>query len=167
MACRKSGDGIRFVDDDKSVYVGQSAIHGDGVFAGRAYGKGQVVWQMTGRLHSNLVTETYPNFVGIGPDAWINPDSPIDRLNHSCAPNAAFNRKRLLYALRDIAQREEITIDYSTTEADPDWMMKCHCKILGCREILRAIYISFAERDKPPPASPLMQLVWRKRRMGS
>lgn len=165
LACRKSSDGIRFVDGDRSVYISQSAIHGFGLFAGRDYGKGHAVWQMTGRLHSGVVTETCPNFVGIGPDTWINPDSPTVRMNHSCMPNAAFHRKRMLYSLRDIVKGEEITIDYSTTEADPDWSMDCHCNVPGCRRKLHAIHISFAEWDKPPPASPLMQRVWRKRRV--
>lgn len=165
LASRKPFHEMRFVNGDRSIFVGRSAIHCDGVFAGREYREGHVVWQMTGRIHSNLVTENFPNFVGIGPNTWMNPDSPIDRLNHSCTPNVAFNRKRLLYALRDITEGEEITIDYSTTEVDPHWSMECDCKKPNCRQVLHAIHLSFAECDEPPPASPLMQRVWRKRRV--
>ena len=56
-----------------------------------------------------------------------------------------------------------MTIDYSTTEADPAWAMACSCGAAGCRKMLYSIQHSFAHQAEPPPASPVMQLVWRNR----
>ena len=57
-----------------------------------------------------------------------------------------------------------MTIDYSTTEADAAWAMPCSCGAENCRRMLYSIQHSFAQWAEPPPASPLMQLVWRNRR---
>jgi hypothetical protein len=154
----------RWVDAAKSIYIGRSAIHGEGMIAGRRFEAGEVVWKMTGRPVFGAVTESGPNYIGLGPDVWLDPDRPLDRINHHCAPNAAFGSRRQLLAVRPIDPHEEVTIDYSTTEADPAWSMRCGCGAANCRKMLYAIQHSFAERPEPPLASPLMQLVWHHRR---
>ena len=112
------------------------------------------------------VTESGPNYIGLGPDVWIDPDLPLDHINHHCAPNAAFGPRRQLIALRPIEPHDEVTIDYSTTEADPAWTMACGCGARAAAAgMLYAIQRSFADRPEPPVASPLMQLVWRRRRI--
>ena len=60
-------------------------------------------------------------------------------LNHSCNPNGALVTKRLLIALRPIAAGEEITMDYSLTDSDPFWEIKCSCGAPSCRKHIRAI----------------------------
>ena len=134
------------------------------MIAGRRFEAGEVVWRLTGKPVFGAVTESGPNYIGLGPDVWIDPDRPLDHINHHCAPNAAFGPRRQLIALRPIEPDEEVTIDYSTTEADPAWTMHCACGAPGCRGTLFAIQRSFADRPEPPMASPLMQLVWRQRR---
>jgi hypothetical protein len=153
----------RWVDAARSIYIGRSPIHGEGMIAGRRFEAGEMVWKLSGTPVFGAVTESGPNYIGLGPNVWIDPDLPLDRINHHCAPNAAFGPRRQLLALRPIEPHEEVTIDYSTTEADPAWKMACGCGAPECRGMLYAIQRSFADRPEPPVASPLMQLVWRHR----
>ncbi len=153
-----------YVDASRSIYIASSAVEGKGMFAGIPFDAGQQICVLRGDLKRGPVpSEQGPNWIGIGPGQWIDPQLPLDHINHSCIPNAAFGRKRSLRALRDIGVGEEITMDYSTTETDPDWTMACDCRQTGCRRGLHAIQISFADSLEAPPASPLMQLVWRNR----
>ena len=41
-------------------------------------------------------------------------------------------------AVEAIAKGQEILIDYSTTEADPNWKMACKCGTPQCRGTVRA-----------------------------
>jgi hypothetical protein len=164
MSLRASVGLSRWVDAAKTIYIGRSEIHGEGMIAGRRFEAGEVVWTMTGTPVFGAVTESGPNYIGIGPDVWLDPDLPLDHVNHHCAPNAAFGARRQLVALRPIGPHEEVTIDYSTTEADPAWAMRCGCGAAECRGMLYSIQHSFAAQAEPPKASPLMQLVWRHRR---
>ena len=60
------------------------------MIAGRRFEPGEAVWKLTGKPVFGAVTESGPNYIGIGPDVWIDPDLPFDHINHHCAPNAAF-----------------------------------------------------------------------------
>jgi SET domain len=164
MSLRASVGLRQWVDAAKSIYIGRSPIHGKGMIAGRAFEPGERIWTLTGNMIFGAVTESGPNYIGIGPDVWIDPDKPLDHINHHCAPNAAFGPRRQLLALRPIEPHEEVTIDYSTTEADPAWTMGCDCGAAECRHQLFAIQRSFEDRPHAPHASPLMQLVWQHRR---
>ena len=134
------------------------------MIAGRRFEMGEPVWTLTGKPIFGAVTESGPNYIGLGPDVWIDPDLPLDHINHHCTPNAAFGPRRQLLALRPIEPHEEVTIDYSTTECDAAWAMRCGCGAEDCRGTLYSIQHSFALQDEAPAASPLMQLVWRQRR---
>ena len=133
------------------------------MFAGRRFESGEELCTLSGRVVFGAITEDGPNYIGLGPDVWIDPVSPLDQVNHRCTPNAAFSARRKLRALGVIHPGEEITIDYSTTEADADWWMRCECGAPDCRAVLFAIQRSFADQAVAPPASPLMQLVWQHR----
>ncbi len=164
FALRRGSEDRVYIDKRRTLYFANSAIHGRGVHAGQGFSTGDVIWKMSGRpvFHSSAHGE--PNYVGISPNVWIDPDPPIDTMNHSCAPNAAFGRNFELVALRAIHSHDEITFDYSTTEADPEWAMLCGCGVETCREELRAIHIAFAHSRFSPAASPVMQQVWRTQR---
>lgn len=105
-----------------------SSIHGYGVIAKEPIKKGRFIADLRG---SRVVYKTtiqgqsnrYENWIGIGKDTWIDPIDEFQYLNHSCNPSAGLKgtRSLKLYAMRDIAPGEEITIDYSTTEEDPDY----------------------------------------------
>jgi hypothetical protein len=165
FSVRKSIAGRYFGGDGSFLYHDTSPIAGEGVFAGRDFRVGEKIWTMTGMVYGNSRTGQDPDFVGLGPGLWMDPDPPLNKLNHSCAPNAYFGPKRQLFAQHPIRKGEEVTFDYSTSEVDPQWTMACDCRAKGCRRGLHAIQISFADRDEPPPASPLMQLLWRTRRV--
>ena len=55
-------------------------------------------------------------------------------INHSCAPNTFFRctpERAEVYALRDIAAGEELTVDYG--ESQHDGRLPCRCGAAGCR----------------------------------
>jgi hypothetical protein len=162
FALRRGSEHRVYIDKARTVYIGDSAIHGRGVHAGRGFGAGDVIWKMTGKPVFHSSAEGEPNLVGVSPTMWIDPDPPISHMNHSCAPNAAFGPKFELVALQPIFAHDEITFDYSTTEADPAWTMACACAHPDCRAALRAIQIAFAGAHEPPAASPIMQQLWRR-----
>lgn len=164
FSLRKSLSGRYFGEDGSFLYHDSSPIAGEGVFAGRDFVAGEKIWTMTGRVYGNSRTGQDPDFVGLAPGLWMDPDAPLNKLNHSCAPNAHFGPKRQLFALHPIRKGAEITFDYSTSEVDAQWTMACDCRAKGCRRGLHAIQVSFADRTEPPPASPMMQLLWRTRR---
>lgn len=163
LALRRYRRGVFAQGLPANTYIAKSAINGLGLFASKPFAAGQTICSLSGDLKRNPAS-TRPNWIGIGPKTWVDPKRPLDHVNHSCAANAAFSSRRRLVALRAIGAAEEITLDYSTTEVDPDWTMACDCRALGCRLGLHAIHISFADHVEAPPASPLMQLIWRKRR---
>ncbi len=164
----RAGPGERvYMNKAQTVYLAQSDIHGRGAFAGQGFSKGDVIWKMSGRPVFHSASDSEPNHVGIAPGFWINPDAPIDTMNHSCAPNAAFDRNLELVALDTIHAHEEIVFDYSTTEADLDWQMECDCGASGCRSRLFSIQFAFADAHFPPAASPAMQQAWYAHKRGA
>ncbi len=56
-------------------------------------------------------------------------------VNHSCDPNAWWAGDTLV-ARRDIAAGDELTIDYSTGNADPSFLLACHCESYRCRQMV-------------------------------
>lgn len=115
---------------DRKVHlaVRQSGIHGFGVFALEPVKKGKFIAELQGSriyyessIHGQ--SNRYGDWIGVGKDKWIDPVDEFQYLNHSCNPNAGLKGAHTLrlYALRDITEGEEITIDYSTTESDPDY----------------------------------------------
>jgi len=55
-------------------------------------------------------------------------------INHSCAPNTFFRctpQRAEVYALRDIAAGEELTVDYG--ESQHNGRLPCRCGAPGCR----------------------------------
>jgi hypothetical protein len=150
-----------FTDASEATYVGLSSIEGLGVFAGREFAVNDPICTLTGpHRFGPVAMETGPNWIGIGKSEWIDPDLPLDHINHSCEPNAAFSEGLILRAIRPIARDEEITMDYSTTEADLTWRMSCACGTPSCRRTLTSIQTAFADLDSPPQAVPAMQKIW-------
>ncbi|MFZ1988096.1 MAG: SET domain-containing protein [Minisyncoccia bacterium] len=108
--------------------IKKSPIHGYGVFAQQSLKKGQFISELKGArvvYESKILglSNRYPDWIGIGKNTWIDPVDEFEYLNHSCNPNAGLKGNRILklYALRNIAEGEEITIDYAITEEDPDY----------------------------------------------
>jgi uncharacterized protein len=149
--------------NEENVFVGRSLIAGQGIFASKPYLVGDPVIILEGpRIVGPGPADHGPNWVGIGKDEWIDPIFPVCYLNHTCEPNAAFSDGLLLRALRPIAQGEEITMDYSTTEVDESWVMACACGKPTCRGTLKSIQLAFANSSQPPQALPIMQTIWQQ-----
>lgn len=129
-----------------SLSVKKSKIHGYGVFTNEPIKKGGFIAELKGsKIHykSSVVGQSnrYSDWIGIGKDTWIDPIDEFQYLNHSCNPNAGLKGMRTLrmHALRDIEAGEEITIDYSTTEADPDFCFENAEEGIGCRKFVGSI----------------------------
>ena len=154
--------------DDGLLAIRPSQIHGWGLIARRPLAPGDKIGRIAGRLVCFTTTSpedaaTGPDYVGVALNVWIDPLPPFKYLNHSCRPNAAVTRRRTVVALTSIPAGEEITIDYSTTEADPYWSMACSCGDPVCRRKLLPIQITF---DKAPVAPPGILRAWRRARLG-
>jgi uncharacterized protein len=102
----------RFYDSNPLVYVDSSAIHGHGLFAAVAIGKGTHIGSYDGppaRRDGTHVLWVYEE----DEDKWVGRDgrNVLRYCNHSSQPNAAFDGFEL-YAIRGIRPGEEITFHY-------------------------------------------------------
>ncbi|MBO0750220.1 MAG: SET domain-containing protein-lysine N-methyltransferase, partial [Porphyrobacter sp.] len=116
-------------------YVGPSAIEGVGVFAAAPVAKGAVIWTLDKRFDQVLsaaeieaLGEEQRRFVErYGYPHTTRPELTILELdngrfmNHSNDPNTQFTDPVIGWAIRDIAEGEEITCNYA--EFEPDFAM--------------------------------------------
>ncbi len=130
----------------KKIKYSASTIHGQGIFADEEIRKGDRIQYINGRkmrrvTKSKKDSKEIGHWIGIGRSTWINTDgTPFRYINHSCNPNAAIMGIKTLVALKDISPDEEITIDYSMTDADPHWSIDCTCHSKNCRQVIRAVH---------------------------
>jgi len=132
-------------------YVAPARSGGKGVFAKAECTKGKQLFVVQGTAVKAPYGPDYhigPRWLAVGQETWVVP-SRCDLwwyINHSCKPNAGLKGGRRVIAIRDIKPGDEITIDYSTTEADPYWRMECSCGESNCRRVIRSIQY-FSPRD--------------------
>jgi uncharacterized protein len=129
---------------EKDLFVAKSKFHGKGLFVKKDVKKGQIILTIKGkrkRKQNKTLQDVFsnPNWVGFNEYQWIDPSSPFKFLNHSCDPNGGIKGSVRLYALRDIKAGEEITFDYSTSEADQRWFLNCRCGSKKCRKRIQSI----------------------------
>lgn len=144
-----------------TLAVQPSAIAGRGIHATVGFANQEEICALSGTILLDVATDASLNSIGIARGVWVDPEFPLVFINHSCEPNSAFRDERSLFALRSIAPGEEVTMDYSTTEADIDWAMSCSCGSAQCRSTLTSIQIAFANANEAPAATTAMQQVWR------
>jgi len=120
------------------VVVGDSPIHGRGVFATRRFEAGDVIIEGCRRKLSDAAVTALPaderNFVSVIDGEHILMEAPSRFVNHSCSPNARGT------GLQDVATRvidagEEITVDY-VVEQVPGLRLRCNCGGQNCRGVL-------------------------------
>jgi hypothetical protein len=127
------------------VFVAPTGRTGKGLFANVPFAAGQTILVIKGRRRTSTYDGHYrvgPRWIGIGDNLWLEPTegSPASFVNHSCDANAVITAERALVAVAPIAKGQEIWIDYSTTEADPNWKMACKCGTPRCRGIIQAVH---------------------------
>lgn len=129
----------------KQIYVGSSSVDGKGLFAGERIAKGETIQRINGKVvrkRPKTSREAYAimNWIGVGKETWINTSgTPFRYINHSCEPNAAIVGKKTVIAIRPIKKDEEIFMDYSMTDGDPLWSMRCICGTKTCRKTISSI----------------------------
>lgn len=135
------------------IEVRGSEIEGRGLFARELIRAGEFIWRKDAdeRAYSQaeidaLTPEQRKNFYNYsyqtGPDEFYGTPNgsagdDADYMNHSCDPNTWFEADASMTARRDIAAGEEITYDYATSEARPDFVLHCRCSSPLCRKTVR------------------------------
>ncbi len=117
--------------------------NGQGIFVQKAFKNEENIFEFKGSFISGDVDEEIDdnirsNTIRFDEDWYISPDGRIgDFLNHSCNPTAKVvkvDNRLFIRAIKNIAIRKEVTIDYSTVTASDDiWKMKCLCGSSMCR----------------------------------
>ncbi len=112
-------------------------VKGRGVFAVRDFAKGEEVLQFVGDTKDVKEFADLTYALQIGPTTYLGPSGRIDDyVNHSCDPNTGVrdpDGRVVLFALEAIAKGDEITFDYSTTQAGQHWPISCACGSANCR----------------------------------
>ena len=130
-----------------SLRVGHSQIHGTGVLACAPIPKGELLGRFGGvllpaglRRDARVLASTA---IGVAEGIILAEPSGSardlsDYLNHGCDPNSGFADALTFVAVRDIADGEEITIDYAYWEFDENWTMgrQCNCGSAECRRVV-------------------------------
>lgn len=128
------------------LQVKRSLINGHGLYTRKQIDKNSKVGIIQGEIEivksftSKLSLQSL-NWIGIGRYSWINTkNSPFKNINHSCEPNTYISGKQTVIALRKINPGEEVTMDYSLTEADKGWSIEsCTCGSKNCRKVIGPI----------------------------
>ncbi len=130
----------------KKFSISRSHIDGVGLYVNHPYKKGDFIAYIEGekvviKKFTPSLSKMGWNWIGTSRYTWINTDkSPFRYINHSCDPNVAIRGERTVYALRSISKGEEITMDYSLTECQDDWLIpRCQCSSSNCRKVIRSI----------------------------
>lgn len=115
------------------TYIGESKIHGLGLFAKNKILKGTKIWELTPGIDIKIGKKQHEALPEI-PRKYIHTYSYRDKItgdyvltgdndrftNHSDNPNSKCigfgSNAEITVALRDIAQNEEITVDYREIE---------------------------------------------------
>lgn len=133
----------RTISDHTFAVVRQNIINDQkGFFAQQAYQPGDIVTSFSAR---EIVTE--PSYltvqVGIGQHILLHPEH-LQYINHSCDPNIFFDTHAMhIVALRPIAEGDEMTFFYPSTEWEMAQPFSCHCGSSRClMQIQGAAYIN-------------------------
>lgn len=127
------------------VRVGVSMIAGRGLFAATLIPAGTVVSRLGGRLVSTAelhalfdAGDDYVDSIVVDDHVHLvlPPGAPNHFANHSCEPNLGWTDEYSLATTRDVLAGEELTDDYATSTADPDFVLYCHCETYRCRQVI-------------------------------
>lgn len=132
----------------RKVIAKKSRLHGRGLFAARDLAAEEKLIEYTGTRHEagdvpDLSDDGITKFLGLSDGTGINGTGWAALANHSCDPNCELREEESgtqlrawLYALRDIAQGEELVWDYRLnvkSHKDAYSIWACHCGASNCR----------------------------------
>ena len=121
------------------LYCAPSGVAGYGLFAGRGFRQGELLFSLRGRLFGGRRPgiedeEWFAHSYQLDRDLYLYPETPEGRyINHGCDPNAGLREDLEMIALREIEAGEEVFFDYSTTMSERSWTMPCRCGSPQCR----------------------------------
>ncbi len=142
---------FKFSNMMKKTIVKKIGKKGKGVFAQKDFKKGELILAIKGKVVSSAKADSmqhyYRNHICVvGDDEWALMGIPERYINHSCSPNV-FDKKRKVFAMKNIKKGEELAFDYSINGPDgEDWKMKCHCKSKNCRINLNGEFFSLPNK---------------------
>lgn len=122
-----------------------SKIAGKGFFASEPIKKGEVLAIKIGHIINRQTLVDNADVINssqeqISDDLYLAPlTSEEERetmiyINHSCDPNGGWQGQIVFVAMRDIAEGEEITVDYATHSDDDVYDFTCNCQTSSCRK---------------------------------
>lgn len=129
----------------ETVAVKESAIDGQGLFAGAPLPEGTVVIRVGGRLvdtdELRRLIETSDDYVDTltvfeGVHLVLPAGSTVHFGNHSCDPNLWHVGPYDIATRRPVRAGEELTIDYATQTGAPGFSMPCDCGATICRGVV-------------------------------
>lgn len=148
----------------KKYRIKGNALNGYGIVAQKALKKGEVIFKIE-ESAQRIVTKRYveknwsPQQIEefrhyaypISDEVYILWDHKPQNWapqNHSCNPNTVYDGLNLI-ALTDIAQEEELTLDYADLLDDNIQSFVCTCGHINCRKIVSgSTYNSVTQREK-------------------
>lgn len=137
-----------WVHDDVEVAV--SDVEGRGLFTRVPIPAGTIVIRLGGRLVSEEeLRDLFRSAEGDPSHPYIDcitvdegrhlvmpPEQDAHFGNHSCDPNVWHADAFTLVARREVEAGEELTVDYATQTANPDFRMTCRCGSELCRGLV-------------------------------
>ncbi|MFA5175971.1 MAG: SET domain-containing protein [Candidatus Nanoarchaeia archaeon] len=127
------------------LIIKKSKIEGKGIFAHKSIKKYEKVFKFADRVikinHKHgCHCKICKRCIQIDKFNWLYPNQESYGwyLNHNCNPSCGIKGKYIV-ALKNIRPKEEISIDYSTTNNDEVWEMKCYCNNSKCRNKIKSI----------------------------
>jgi SET domain-containing protein len=126
---------------------GTSFVHGVGLFAREPIRRHEVVAIKGGHIMTSAEWTRLEPLVGqaaevyiatglvIAPRTRAEYEGSMMHLNHSCEPNVGVEGQIVFIALRDVAAKEELLLDYAMMD-DHDERMTCSCQAAACRGVV-------------------------------
>jgi hypothetical protein len=155
------------------VRVGDAGHTGRGVFTAEPFRAGERILGFQGRVvHrqdlAGLTTWEREHLGEVTAETYQVLPEPRCYLNHACAPNAV-STLDAVYARRDIAVGEEITIDYRLNAHDDGdvWEMTCRCEAFAGEHVVRGDFFSLpaaVQEEYVVDAPAFIQEAYRRRR---
>jgi hypothetical protein len=129
--------------DDGELFSAKSGIDGTGLFTKVPIAKGRMIKRFWGS--TSCPRDRSDGFVLQLEGMWITPIGKHRFVNHSCEPNAAFQKwtdskkgKEVvsIVALEDIAVGAEVCVSYGKEHDLASGILRCTCKASRCVSVL-------------------------------